>query len=288
MFASPVLEELRGLDPERDHERIVFLTTRVDFPFDTVRALELALFRTYCSPRISALLDRTGEFARRAQKRYDDTDLLVSELMDHGYSSARGKAALRRMNGIHGRFEIANEDFLYVLSTFVFEPLRWIGRYGWRRLLPQEEEGMFVFFREVGRRMGIREIPPTRAAFEAFSRAYEQEQFRFAESNQRVGMATVELFMSWLPRLVRPFARPCVVALLDEPMLEAFGFPKPARLLRGLTHGALRARALGLRWWPRRRTPFLRTAQRSRTYPQGYRLEELGPPLPQPTPGGDR
>jgi hypothetical protein len=39
MPSSAVLEEIRRLDPEKDHERIVFLSARVDFPFDTTRAL---------------------------------------------------------------------------------------------------------------------------------------------------------------------------------------------------------------------------------------------------------
>src|SRR5947199_5628349 len=114
-----VLDEIRRLDPERDDQRIVFLSSCYDFAFDTTRALEFALFRTFAVPSISALLDRTGEFGGRAQKRYDDTDLIVSELMEWGYDSDRGRRALRRMNQLHGRFSIPNEDLLYVLSTFV-------------------------------------------------------------------------------------------------------------------------------------------------------------------------
>ena len=78
------------------------------------------------------MLDRTGEFAQRSQKRYDDTDIIVSELLEWGYDSERGKRALRRLNQLHGRFTIANEDFLYVLSTFIFEPIRWNEQFGWR------------------------------------------------------------------------------------------------------------------------------------------------------------
>src|SRR5262249_47926147 len=148
-----------ALDPVKDHQRIVFLSTRVDFPFDTTRSLELALFRTFCVPSIGALLDRTGEFFHRAQKRYDDTDIVVSELMEWGYDSERGKAAMRRMNSIHNRFAIANDDFLYVLSTFIYEPIRWIARFGWRYQSRQEQLAMFYFWREVGRRMNIKDIP---------------------------------------------------------------------------------------------------------------------------------
>src|SRR5438045_8467772 len=124
MLHPSYLEQIRALDPVTDHQRIVFLSTCCEFPFDTTRALEFALFRSFCVPSISALLDRTGEFRERAQKRYDDTDLIVSELMERGHDSERGRRALLRMNQQHGRVAIANEDFLYVLSPFIYEPIR--------------------------------------------------------------------------------------------------------------------------------------------------------------------
>ena len=86
---------------------------------------------------------RTGEFGRAAQKRYDDTDLIVSTIVEAGYDSDAGKRAIRQMNRIHGRFEIANEDFLYVLSSFVFEPIRWNARFGWRPLIETEKLATF-------------------------------------------------------------------------------------------------------------------------------------------------
>jgi hypothetical protein len=196
MLRESILEQIRALDPERDHQRIVFLSKCYDFSFDTTRALEFALYRTYCVPSISGLLDRTGEFRQRPQKRYDDTDIIVSELMEWGYDSNRGKAALRRMNHIHGRFAISNENFLYVLSTFIFELIRWNTRYGWRLMCEQERLGYFHFWREVGRRMNIQQIPTTYDELERFNVEYERTQFRFSEANQRVGAATRDLFLS--------------------------------------------------------------------------------------------
>ena len=35
------------------------------FPWDTTRALELALLKTFCIPSISSLLHQTGEFEHR-------------------------------------------------------------------------------------------------------------------------------------------------------------------------------------------------------------------------------
>ena len=277
IFRSRVLDEIRGLDPVRDHQRIAFLSTRVDFPFDTTRALELALFRTFGVPSISALLHRTAEFERRPQKRYDDTDIIVSELMEHGYDSERGRAALARMNAIHGRFTIANEDFLYVLSTFVFEPIRFNARFGWRVMTAKEKVALFHFWRAVGERMGIRDIPARFEDFERYSAEYEARRYRFTEANRAVGSATVELFASWFPRPLRVLVRQAIYALLDAPARRAFGFPDANPVIGALVIAAMKVRALALRFWPRRRHPSLRTAMTHPTYPKGYSIDTLGP-----------
>jgi hypothetical protein len=272
-----ILNEIRRLDAVRDHQRIVQLTTCYEFPFDTTRALEFALFRTFCVPSIGALLDKTGEFSNRAQKRYDDTDLIISEMMEHGYDSERGRAALRRMNQIHGRFAIANEDFLYVLSTFVFEPIRWNRRFGWRRMHEKERLALFQFWREVGKRMNIKEIPESYHELEAYNVAYERRFFRFTAANRRVGDATCAMFAAWFPAPVRPLVKPAIYAMLDEPVLTAFGYPTPSPQMRQLMRSLLRLKARFEHALPPRTAPRLRTNMKRPTYPDGYRIEELGP-----------
>jgi hypothetical protein len=275
---TSVLRTIERFDPERDHQRIVFLSSCYDFPFDTTRALEFALFRSFCVPSISALLDRTGEFHHRSQKRYDDTDIIVSELMEWGTDSERGKRALKRMNQLHGRFAIANEDFLYVLSTFIYEPIRWNARFGWRLMCEAERLGYFFFWREVGRRMNIKELPEDYHTFERFNREYERQHYRFTEANQRVGAATRELFVSWFPSFLAPVVRATIYALLDEPLIAAFGFPRPSKIMRRLVWATLRSRSALAGLLPPRRRPRLRTEMRHPTYPDGYVIEHLGPP----------
>lgn len=278
MSRDAVLDEIRGLDPEKDHERIVFLSTRCEFPFDTTRALEFALFRTFCVPSVSSLLDRTGEFRNRAQKRYDDTDILISELLEWGYDSDRGTRALLRINQLHGRFAISNDDFLYVLSTFIYEPIRWNERFGWRRMCEQERLALFYFWREVGRRMNIKQLPDDYDSFERFNREYERRRYRFTEANRRVGSATLELFVSWFPRPLSPIVRSVIRALLDDALIEGFGFPRPSGLMRWAVPAILRLRARLIRWLPRGSRPLLRTQMKHPTYPKGYTIERLGPP----------
>lgn len=273
-----LLERILALDPEKDHCEIVLLDNCYEFPFDITRAVEFALFRTFAVPSISALLDQTGEFQYRAQKRNDDTELILSELVEHGYDSARGRAALRRMNQIHGRFAIANDDYLYVMSTFIYESIRWIDRFGWRPMVEQEQLAAFYYWRAIGRRMNIKSLPTDFDAFERFNVDYERTHFRYADSNRRIGSATRDLFLSrMLPAPLRRLGEPAVYALMDEPLLDAFGFPHPPAWLRRLVEGTLRTRARIVRALPERRRPRLRTRMRHRSYPHGYRIEELGP-----------
>ena len=278
MSRFKIRDQINQLDPERDNMRIMYLSFGYEFSWDSIRSLEIALYRTYCVPSISALLDRTGEFHLRAQKRYDDTSLIVSEMCKWGYRDGRGKEALERMNWAHGHYKIANDDFLYVLSTFIFEPVRWIDKFGWRKLCDNERRAYYFFWKEVGTRMGIRDIPPGYEAFEQWNTAYESAHFRFTETNQRVGSDTRDLFASWVPRLFAPLVRYGIYAMLDDSMLEAFGFPRPAPAMRGIVSGALKLRARIVRILPARKKPHFFVDARNRTYRKGYEIAGLGPP----------
>lgn len=273
-----VLREIQALDPVRDHQRIIHLSFGYDFSWDSIRALELALYRTYCVPTISALLDRTGEFHRDPQRRYDDTALLMAEICKWGYEHPRGREAIARVNWVHGHYRISNDDFLYVLSTFVYEPVRWIDAFGWRTTCLNERLGYYCFWRAVGTRMGIHDIPGSYEQFETWSRDYERRHFRFARSSQRIGIATRDLFASWTPRLWRRAVHQAIYALLDDEVRAAFGFPGPLPFTRALARLALRLRGQVIRHLPPRREPHFFTDQRNRTYPGGYRIGELGPP----------
>jgi hypothetical protein len=279
---SPYLREIRGLDPVADHSRIVYLDTCFEFPWDTTRSLELALFRTFAVPSIAELLDRTGEFGRAAQKRYDDTDLILSTIVEAGYDSEEGKRAIRQMNRIHGRFEIANEDFLYVLSSFVFEPIRWNARFGWRPLIETEKVATFEFWREIGHRMAIKDIPESYAELESYNEGYERERFRRTNATERVGRATRDMFLAWFPAVPRRFGVQAIYALMDDRLLDAFGFPHPPRALRTAVETSLRARARFVALLPPRRRPRRRTRRRTRTYGREWQLETLGPEVEAP------
>lgn len=282
-MARTWLRRIAELDPVTDHQEIYKISAGCEFPFDYQRALEFALFRTYCVPSVSALLAATGEFEKRPQQRYDDTALLMTEIAEHGYDSERGKQALRVINRAHGRYVISNDDMLYVLSTFVYDPVDWIDRFGWRPLHPHERDAAFHYFLAVGKRMGIKDIPPTFAEFRRFKDEYEREHFRYSDTNHAVGRYTMDLFCSWFPKPLRPAVGLGVRALLDEPMLTAFGFRAAPAWVGAAARGGLKARSAVVRLLPERRISKLTQDPKSRTYPNyphGYTPEDLGAPPP--------
>jgi hypothetical protein len=265
------------MDPLTQHQEIGFLSACYDFPWDTTRALEFALFRTFGVAKGTPLLVKTGEFVARTQKRYDDTVLLLSEILENGYDSERGRAALRRMNQQHARYTIPNDEFVYTLSTFIFEPIRWNTRFGWRPLTEAERLASFYFWRHIGEMMAIRDIPDTYDAFERFNCDFERAHFRYADSNRILAEVTRDFMIARVvPRRFKALGEPFVYAMLDDALADAVGLPHGQPAMRALVETALRARSAAMRWLPRRGQPRLLTQQPSASYPRGYQVSELG------------
>ncbi|KOT42595.1 L-aspartate oxidase [Streptomyces caelestis] len=270
------LRRIQQMDPQRDFEQIYRWITHYEFPRDYLHGTSIAFLRDYGVPRVSRLLDRTQEFERAGQKRYDDTVLITYEMVREGMDSEHGRAAARHLNRIHGRYRIPDEDFLYVLATTVVGPKRWIDRFGWRRLSEQETESLALVGRRMGEMMGISGVPDTYAAFERLHDDYEREMFAYDPANRRVAAATLRILASWYPAPLRRTAPRVVLAVLDEPLLKALGFRPQPRRLRAAVHGAFRVRAALIRLLPGRPERFPRKPK-ARTYPFGWTLDDLGP-----------
>src|SRR4051812_28723002 len=188
-----VLRRIEHLDPATDYAEIYRLMGTHEFPWDMNQSLSFALFRTYAVPSIGSLLARTGEFTERPQKRHDDTVLILDAVLEHGMASEEGRAAIRRMNQMHRSHGIGNDDLRYVLATFVVTPIRWVDRYGWRRTTEIERIASANYYRDLGRRMGIRDIPGTWQAFSRLLDAYERKHFGFDLGGRTVAEATLAL-----------------------------------------------------------------------------------------------
>lgn len=116
-------------------------------------SLEFALFKPFATPSVSKLLVSTREFLDRCPRRAEDTELILSEIIDpypriqnelknNPHISEkeirkqydRREASINRLNELHGKYPISNDDYLYTLVLFVTEPIRWINSWEWRKL----------------------------------------------------------------------------------------------------------------------------------------------------------
>ena len=251
------------------------------FPWDVTRALELALLKTFCVPSIAGLLDRSGEFGQRPRRRYDDTGLWVAELLRHGPASAEGRQLIDRLNRLHGRYAIANDDFLYVLSTFVAEPIRWLERYGWRPLTPAEQEALFRFWQQVGQGMGLQQLPADLNALLTLNRRVEDQVFAGTAAGRRVAEATLAMLLDDWPPPLRPALRSLLAGLVEPGVGACLGWSTAPGWQQALVLAGLRLRSRFSGWSQRLLPP-----RGSRFYSQrptpshGAHLsyDRLGPP----------
>ena len=225
-----------------------------------------------------AILAKSREFEKRTQKRYDDTDLILSEILENGIDTGRGRKALEKMNFIHSHFNISNTDFLYVLSTFIFVPERWVNKYGYRKLCDNEIRAGYKLWQEIGAAMGIKNIPAKREELELFFDEYEKQHFIHQPSNQAIATYTENLLLGWfLPRWLFFAGRPFVHAIMDDRLLLSVGHTRPPWFIQKPVNLAFGIRKQIVKILPRRQKPVLRTTlSRKQSYPAGHKVEDLG------------
>lgn len=226
VFRQPkIQQQIAQLDAQRDCQTIVRLLAQYEFPHDIQHSLELALFYTYGSRTVSKLLNKTGEFKRAGQQRYDDTRILIGLMLESGWDGDFGRQAIARMNQTHGHYRIHNDDFLFVLWTFIDFPIRWSTLYSHRPMTAHEQLAWFHFWRGIGERMHLQQIPSSKADFDAWVKRYEWSEMWPSADNHAVANQTAAIMEAWLPQVLQPLVKMAVRGLMDDHFLYAIGYP---------------------------------------------------------------
>ncbi|KAF9114621.1 hypothetical protein BGX27_010286 [Mortierella sp. AM989] len=285
-----------------------------EFPYLNVVSLEFALFKTYAIPTISKILAGTKQFTNDCLKRTDDTVYVLLEItewysrMEYREKENGGKVdeeenlndqrrvttSFNKLNYMHGQYNIKEEDYLYTLALFVLEPASWINRFEWRELTELEKNAIFATWVYNGERMNIKNIPKTYQELTDWSEEYESKYMVYAKTNGIIADVTTDLLLSLAPSFMHPFGRQVVSTLLNDRLRTAFGIPPPPRGLTTVVIAGLRLRALFIRYFMLpRRYPLVRSALKADpkkdnkyvprwtkygvVYPDGYKVEDLGP-----------
>eukprot|EP00761_Pharyngomonas_kirbyi_P001236 gb/GECH01001239.1/.p1 GENE.gb/GECH01001239.1/~~gb/GECH01001239.1/.p1 ORF type:complete len:353 (+),score=83.54 gb/GECH01001239.1/:1-1059(+) len=265
----------------------------LEFPYIINKALQQALFKTYAIPSVSALLHHTKYFEDKAINRAEETSLLVREFTEQHYDSERGQLGIKRLNAIHGAFNISNNDYLYVLSTFIFEPIRIVNLFGFRSMEPIEEESLFRYWKDIGVRMHIQNIPNSIEEFKQWKEDYEKKYMKYSKSNQLIGNATLKLFAMFIPSFLQPLAFKLFCSLIEDRLLHAMDYPVQPKWLQKLSASFLHLFGIFIRFcmpprpssWAVRRTPVCGAAGATHeelfwdfksVFPNGYRVQDIG------------
>jgi hypothetical protein len=244
---------------------------------DTRTGLSLALYRTFAVPRIAELLEHTGEIRRQPHKRTLDTGILMYELIAAGTSAPRGREVIRMLNKMHHRWPITDEDYRYVLTTFIVVPTRWIDQHGARATTDAEKEAVTVFYGEVGRLMAIKEPPTTYRDAAQLLDSYEAANVAYSPAGAALMSATQHVVADRLPPPLRRLGPTLTALMLPDKICAAVGTRTPTRVERAVFRHAMRARALVARRHRGSSAPIFTPGHAGRSvYPDGYQLEMLG------------
>lgn len=264
-----------ALDPDTDYEQIVREIVW-QYPVDLNLSHWFGFFRTYGAPSISTLLFQTNESVRNPRKRTEDTAYIISYLLMNGLNEPTSGYPLGLINMSHSRFKIPNEDYLYVLSIFILEPMRMNKLYSWKIWSEREKRAYCNFFVELGKKMGIENIPSRWEQFVELQDDYERRNFVF-QPHQTVlakklkGAAGEEsfFFVGWMLKLGLP-------VVLGNRLSVALGLPIPSAFRKGLTWvvfklGYLLIDAFGKAPGINEKKPLF-----SKTYPDGAGIYDVG------------
>lgn len=225
-----VRRRIAALDPVDDHEEVARLSLEVrlgDALFVHL-AYTVAFARQVAIPSIARVVHRrgTGDMMRAVRTRNDHTLLFFGEMIRNGHTSPAGRAAIDRMEEIHSRFGITDDDKLFTLASLALEARRVTDGLGIAVYTGAEDTAQFLFWKGVGEYMGLT-VPATRTAFTAWSRDYERAHAGYTDGGRALVDQLFADWHRWFPGPLRRFADPLLLLALGADLRAVHRLPEP-------------------------------------------------------------
>jgi len=246
---------------------------------DIFAGFESAYFRSFAIPATAKVLCQHEESIKRPAKRATDTGIVIYEIIFNGFESDRSKTMIALLGRVHRGITSSNDDFLYILLSLLIVPYRWAKTHGVRSWNSRETQGAMNFYTELGRQMGVHTIPVSVSSAELWFDAYESVHVSPSPEADRLVAASMSVFRSHLPLLLRPFATVFFAVLInDQRVAAALGAPRVPSAINRLVLSGMAVR----RWFKTHNATattayFIPGEPRSGTYPSGYKIGEVGP-----------
>lgn len=237
---------IAALDPEEDHEEVARLTLEVLYgdPIGVHAGLLIGFSRQVTVPSIARVIYRGGggETLRDVARRNDDTLALFGAFLKWGPSSPEGRAAIARMERIHARFPITDEQKRYTLATLIFEPNRIARHLGIDQFTAGQREAIWRFWLSVAEQMPLGGLPATSEELWRWMLDYEREHWRYTNDGRRVVDTFFEDWTTrWFPRPARRLGGQILLAMMDDALRAALHLEAPSKHLERLVRASARA-----------------------------------------------
>ncbi|KAF9096929.1 hypothetical protein BGX27_001062 [Mortierella sp. AM989] len=174
----------------------------------------------------------TGKITTKPRKpKLTETTLDDEELKERANDDARANAAVERINFFHSHYNIAQEEFLYTLGLFVIEPIYLVNKYEWRPFTVLEENAMLAVWTDLGRKMGIENIPKTVRDFEDWVEDYESRKMKYAPVNNKMADCSIAVSQALVTTPeAKARVKKFLIALMSQRNRAAVGYPEPSKI----------------------------------------------------------
>ena len=213
-------------------------------PIAVHAAYLIGFSRQVAVPEIASVIYQGGGGAnlRDVARRSDDTLTLFGAFLKWGPSSSRGRAAIARMERIHDRFAITDEQKRYTLATLIFETERIGQQVGIDPLSASQQQAIWLFWCRVAEQMPLDGLPADAAAFRRWMLEYERENWRYSDqAREVVDEFFVDWTRRWFPRPARPLGRQVLLAMMDGDLRAALDLEAPSKQVEWLVRANARA-----------------------------------------------
>jgi cytochrome b involved in lipid metabolism len=171
----------------------------------------------------------TKEAETNAVFRFFDTYALYANVLDWSCDSYRGRAALDRMNQIHGRYYIPNVEIKFVLLQGLFTWLDGMDRIGHRRITDIERRGMCAAYVRMGQGMHIQDLNENYEEMYGFYREICLATADFKPYKRTTFETIVDASLKGQPPAFKQALLVAGRVAMDETYLSAVGYAEPTK-----------------------------------------------------------
>jgi hypothetical protein len=133
------------------------------------------------------------------------------------------------------------------LTEIVLEPIRWFEKYEWRAMTTLEKNAIYTYWKEIGSRMGISDLPATVGDLEIWEKEYAKENMYFTSNNKTCADATLGLFIRDLPSFMQGWVKKAAISLFDDQVRNALGYERSPMYISFLVTAIFKTRGFLLR-----------------------------------------